>query len=296
MDTTASFSATGTYVLRLTANDGGRSSSDDVTVTASQANPPLNTIYLSLKDSATLGGISTKDEDIITYNVATGAWSMIFDGSDVGVGAGDIDAFAFLDDGSILMSFLADVTVPGIVGTVHNSDIVQFIPTTLGNTTAGVFNLYLHGSSVGLDTTGEDIDAITLAPDGRLVISTVGDFSATGASGKDEDLFVLTLGVWGMYFDGSDVGLSTASSEDVNGAWIDATGHIYLTTLGTFSVTGASGDGDDIFRCVPGTLGSATTCTFNHTWDGAGDLDGTADAGLLPGSAVIDGLRIILNP
>jgi hypothetical protein len=42
IDTTASFSVAGTYVLRLTANDGQLSSSDDVTVTVSQSpsNPP----------------------------------------------------------------------------------------------------------------------------------------------------------------------------------------------------------------------------------------------------------------
>jgi hypothetical protein len=298
MDTTASFDSTGTYVLRLTANDGSRSSSDDVTVTASQANPPLNTVYLSTKGSAALGGVTYKDEDIFAYDVATGVWTMYFDGSDVGVGPADIDAFAILDDGSILMSFLADVAVPGIVGTVHDTDIVQFVPTTLGNTTAGVFNLYIEGSTVGLDSSGEDIDAIAIAPDGRLVISTAGKFTVNGGAltGKDEDLIALTNGTWTMYFDGSDVGLSTATSEDINGAWIDATGHIYLTTLGTFSATGASGDGDDIFRCVPGTLGSTTTCTFNHTWDGAGDFDGTADPGLLPASAVIDGMKLIFNP
>ena len=38
-----------------------------------------------------------------------------------------------------------------------------------------------------------------------------------------------------MYFDGSDVGLSTSADEDVNGVWIDpANGTIYLTTVGAF--------------------------------------------------------------
>ena len=39
VDTTASFSQTGTYVLRLTANDGELQSSDDVIITVSSGAP-----------------------------------------------------------------------------------------------------------------------------------------------------------------------------------------------------------------------------------------------------------------
>jgi hypothetical protein len=65
------------------------------------------------------------------------------------------------------------------------------------------------------------------------------------------------------------VGLSNTSNEDVNGAWVDSAGKIYLTTLGSFSVTGVSGDGSDIFVCTPGSLGSTTTCTWAMYWDGS---------------------------
>jgi hypothetical protein len=77
-----------------------------------------------------------------------------------------------------------------------------------------------------------------------------------------------TAGTWSWYFDGSDVGLTT-NDEDVNGVWVDAAGKIYLTTLGSFSVTGVSGDGSDIFVCTPGSLGSTTTCTWAMYWDGS---------------------------
>ena len=54
--------------------------------------------------------------------------------------------------------------------------------------------------------------------------------AVTGVSGADEDLLVFTAtplgattsGTWAMVFDGSDVGLSTVASEDINGAWIEA--------------------------------------------------------------------------
>ena len=72
-----------------------------------------------------------------------------------------------------------------------------------------------------------------------------------------------------MYFDGSDVGLSSTSNEDVNAAWVDAAGKIYLSTVGSFGVTGVSGDGSDIIVCTPGSLGSTTTCTWTMYWDGS---------------------------
>ena len=124
---------------------------------------------------------------------------------------------------------------------------------------------------------GERIDAIGTTPDGRLVISTIGSFSVSGVSGRDEDLIVFnptsfgssTSGSFDLYFDGSDVGL-TDSGEDVGGTWIDAaTDDVYLTTQGSFSVTGASGDRADIFVCDPGTLGDNTSCTFSLFWDGS---------------------------
>ena len=169
---------------------------------------------------------------------------MFFDGSDVGVGGVDVDAVSLQPDGSILLSFDAAITL-GSLGAVADADIVRFVPTSTGSTTAGDFEWYFDGSDVGLTNSSEDIDAVGFTPDGQLVISTEGAVAVTGVSGADEDLLVFTAtqlgattsGTWAMYFDGSDVGLSTTASEDINGAWIDAGhGKIYLTTLGAFSV------------------------------------------------------------
>jgi hypothetical protein len=110
------------------------------------------------------------------------------------------------------------------------------------------------------------------------VISTNGSFGVTGVSGNDEDLIVFTstalgsttAGSWAMYFDGSDVGLNDASSEQINGIWVDsANNQIYLTTIGSFTVSGVTGDGTDVFVCAPGSLGATTTCTYMPYWDGS---------------------------
>ena len=202
---------------------------------------------------------------------------MVFDGSDVGL-TGDVNAFAFLSDGSLLLSIDGTATLSGVA--VDDSDIVRFVPTSLGTNTAGTFSMYFDGSDVGLSTSSEDIDALQVLSDGSLIVSFTGSYSVTGASGVDEDLarFVPTslgdntAGTWSIYFDGSDVGLNTASSEDTNGLWIDSTnGDLYLTTVGVFSVTGVSGDGADLFVCHPITLGSTTSCNFGPGlyWDGS---------------------------
>ncbi len=101
---------------------------------------------------------------------------------------------------------------------------------------------------------------------------------------NDTQLGPDTTGSWEFYFDGSDVEL-TASSKDVNGMWADDTnGDIYLTTRRLFSVTGASGDGLDIFVCTPGSVGPDTSCTYQLFWD--------PQANGLTGGSKVDGLSL----
>ena len=253
--------------------------------------PASAVIYVSSTTNGNSGGVAYNDEDIVAYDTSTGFWSMYFDGSDVGI-TGDVNAFAFMPDGTILLSLDAAATVSGL-GTVDDSDIIRFAPTSLGANTAGTFTWYVDGSDVGLTTNNEDIDTIGIAPNGKLVISTVGSFGVTGASGNDEDLIEFTAtslgsttsGTWSLYFDGSDVGLNDSSSEEINGAWIDSSnGDIYLTVLGAFSVPGVSGDGADIFICTPGLLGSTTSCTYSPYWDGSANGFG---------GEIADGVRIV---
>lgn len=224
------------------------------------------------------------DEDILAYTPETDTWSMLVDGSDLGLRRLDLTDFYFMADGTILMNFNRAFDLPGL-GRVDDSDIVRFHPTKLGNETEGSFEWYFDGSDVGLKKGGEDIDALTLDPLGNLVVSTKGSFHADDQQGRDEDLFVFkpgdgdpaaadlaTEGSWELYFDGSQVGLNEGH-EDIDGAWIDqGSGNLYLTTKGDFTAEGSNsgleGDGDDIFICVPLALGEVTDCTFFPFFDG----------------------------
>ena len=226
-----------------------------------------NTSFLgSFASNGTLGGVAFNDEDIMKFDGTS--WSLYFDGTDVGAG-GDLVAFSIVDSDTILMSFSTAVTLNGIA--VSPQDLVQFDATSLGSNTAGTFSMYLDGSDVGLDTNNEKIDALSLLPDGRVLISTTGAFSVPGVSGEDEDILAFTpttlgdttSGTWTMYFDGSDVGLADTNNEDVDALDVDPNGAIYLSTLGDFSVTGISGFAEDVFVCAPTTLGSDTACNYS---------------------------------
>lgn len=259
------------------------------TATPTTSPPPGKAaLYFSLAGNGTIdGGLSVRDEDIILFDDSD--FSIFFDGSDVGVGGLDIAAFSVTGSNTILMSFVSDATING-VGTVTPSDIVQFNATSLGNNTAGSFSMYMDGSDVGLDASAESVDAFDILPDGRIVLSTKGNFSVPGVSGKDEDLVAFnptslgdnTNGSWEMYFDGSDVDLATNSGEDIDGFSIDANGNLYLSTRNVFSVNGVSGENEDVFVCQPTSLGNTTACNYaqNLFFDGSqwglagNDIDG----------------------
>jgi len=231
-------------------------------------------LWMTFSNNAVIPGVGTvTNEDIVAYNLGSGTWSLIFDGSDVGLGAFAIDALQLLADGRILLSFTAAGTVGGVA--MDDSDVLQFTPTSLGSTTAGSFAMLFDGSDVGLTLDGEDVDGIGVTSDGRLVISTLGAFGVTGLSGQDEDILVFnatsfgtfTAGSFQMYFDGSDVGLSTSSSEDIDAADLTGDGTILLSTVGNFGVSGASGTSQDIFEFFPTLLGSTTSGTYSLLLD-----------------------------
>jgi len=280
------YGAPGVYVAEATASNCAGSASATTTVSVLA---PAAGLYLSLANNGTVGALSFSDEDILHYNGS--AFAMLFDGSDVGVSALDLDAFYIVDSDSILMSF-NNAAVISSLGTVDDSDIVRFDASSLGTTTSGTFSLFFDGSLVDVATDNEDVDAIELLPDGRLLVSTIGGTLVTGVVGtvQDEDILaftpttpgVFTSGTWAMYFDGSDVDLATTNGEDVDALDVASNGDIYLSTLDAFSVTGVSGADEDVFVCGSPTTGAETACTFSPTlyFDGSAlglgrnDVDG----------------------
>jgi hypothetical protein len=216
----------------------------------------------SFNGSGVLSGVFFQSSDLLSYNAGHDRWSMYFDASDVGLAGVNVDAHHREDDGSILLSVDAPVTLPGI-GDILNTDIVRFIPTSLGEVTRGTYEIVLRGGSAGLIGARANIDAIGRTPAGRLILSTTDPISISSSSFDDEDLLQLNDGnVLELYFDGSDVELND-SSEDVAGVWFEPdTGFMFLTTLGGFDVPGATGDTHDVLGFVPESLGTTTRGEF----------------------------------
>jgi len=214
-------------------------------------------------DAPNLAGIG--DEDVVQFDGER--FSLVFDGSDVGLSTG-VDAVAASDADTLLLSFRSPVRLAGL-GLVDDSDVVRFDADRLEPETAGVFTLVFDGSDVGLTTNGEDVDSIGVLDDGRFLVSTESRADVPGVRAEGHDILAFavtalgpdTSGTWALLFDGSDVGL-TKASERVDGATVGPDGAVYLTTIGAFAVPGVSGSGDDVFVCVPLALGPATSCSY----------------------------------
>jgi len=230
--------------------------------------------WMSFADSAAIPSLGiVENEDIVSYNAGT--WSLIFDGSDVGLSAFTIDGLARLADGSILLSFAEPGSIAGMTGgpsgdILDDSDIVRFIPAFLGAATSGSFVFYFDGSDVGLTNDGEDIDAIIVTASGQLIVSTIGGVSVVGVSGVHADLLIftpttlgsVTAGTWAMYFDGSDVGFGSSGTEDVDAAAMSSTGALVVSTIGDFNVSGLAGPNEDAIKFNATALGDVTAGTF----------------------------------
>jgi subtilisin family serine protease len=249
-------------------------------------------VLVSFTSSTTLPGVGTvENEDVAQYDTGSGAWSLYFDGSDVGLASFDLDALAVLSNGHLLVSLTAAGTIGGVLA--DDSDVLEFTPTSLGPATAGTWSLYFDGSDVSLSSNDEDIDGFAVLPNGNLLVSTTGTPTVPGLSGlQDEDLLLFTptslgattAGSWSVSFDGSDVGLSNNNSEDVDAVAVNASGLISLSTLGGFSVPGLSGADEDVFDFSPTALGSTTAGTYASFFIGS-------SAGV-PSGANIDAVEV----
>ena len=223
-----------TYSPYLDEYDSSVAANYEFTVNLSPApaNPELSVSISSTSN----GSVPTAfaDEDILT--VEQGDWRLDYDGSVIGF-TNDVNAFERMDDGSVLVSFDRPTTIDGV--RYDDSDVVRL-------SDAGTASMFLDGSTVGLASSGEDIDALSLTPDGDLLISTLGSAQTSAGTTDDSDVLRLSDCVFTQYLQGADLGLTT-SAEDISGISLDDDGTLYLSTGGGFSLTsGYSGTRSDL--------------------------------------------------
>ncbi len=275
-------------------DDGRYTLADAIMLAPADGNMPLpqRYLYVSFASSGLAGNVPYENEDILLFDAATGEWRMFFDGSDVGLAAVGIDAFDFRN-GHLFFSLNAPL------GSSYTaSDIIRFVPTSLGEDTSGTMSRYIIGAKVGLTDPSEDVDALTFNHQGNIVVSTIGQAQVGPATFEDEDLFVaLGPDSAGMFFDGSSQQLLDVT-ENVDGAWWAGNGRIYLSTTGSFAVPGVSGDGSDIFVCAPGFI---QNCLYepglfwNGSAHGLGDPGATVDDFFVHPLSLVDECETFAN-
>ena len=204
-----------------------------------------DTILMSFSTTFTLNSMSVTPRDVVQFDSTSlgtntaGTFSMYLSGIDVGldVSAENIDSVSLLADRRVLISTTGNPAVTGVTG-ARDEDVLAFTPISLGNNTSGSWSIYFDGSDVGLaETSAEDIDALDVTSDGKIYLSTTGDFAVTGASGADEDVFICTATSVGsatacayspaLYFDGNTWGLA---ANDVDAFSLLATGSVPTNT------------------------------------------------------------------
>jgi hypothetical protein len=193
---------------------------------------PNNRILMAFSSAQTVPNVGRiTASDIVAYDMGKRTFSFVFDGSDVGLFGPleALDALQLLPDGRLVVSTRGLTLVPSayyfLPLVAYDQDLLAFTPTSLGGLTKGTWAMYFDGSDVGLSAYSEGIDAASVAGNGDIYLSTVGDFSVTGVSGQNEDVFVCspalalatgttTACTFSSFFDGTAYGLAR---DDVNG-------------------------------------------------------------------------------
>ncbi len=248
-------------------------------------------VYMSFENGGALpnSNIDFSDEDILKYDPDSGEWSLFFDGSGVGIGDSDIDAFHLLNDCSILFSLNQEGPVPGISSEIEKEDLILFRPMSSCDMNSGTFERVWKGSRFDVDD--DNIDALVILNDGNLVMSTRDNNEIDSAKNEDLIRFFpsnqtlesgITRGEWdeNLYFDGSDLRLNgNRIDSDLKGLSI-IDDDFYFTLR----------DRDDVFICRNVTTGTSTRCEGGTTVSIF--LDGKEGADQVDHD--IDGLHVVL--
>lgn len=222
-------------------DNNGNDSGAAYVFTAGNGNETL--WHTSSSSSGMVGGVSYGPEDVMQFDPSTNLWSKVFDGSAFGISA-DLNAFSRVSDNIWVLSFAEPTTIPGISGTVDESDAVLFFAG------AGDFLLIFDGSDVGLTTADEAINGIAF-DDGVGYITTVGAFDTGTVAGGGEDVLRFlptslgddTAGSFEFVLDGSNLPTPIVTSLDgisANGCLGNAyLGYVWLGGQGAFGIAPA---------------------------------------------------------
>ena len=157
-------------------------------------------ILMAFQTPKKIGNLKKVDDsDIVHFDRTAGpssAFEFFFIGSDVGLTTDDesIDAIGFTPGGRLVISTDGDYSVPKTGGgdlEGGDEDLLVFNGTTGPSGTSGDFELYLDGSSIGLNSPQEDIWGAWIDSNtDEIYVTTRGDYSVGSLTGVGTDIFV----------------------------------------------------------------------------------------------------------
>jgi len=159
-----------------------------------------NHILMAFKTPKKIGNLKKVDDsDIVHFDRTahpSSAFSLFFDGSDVGLTTDDesIDAIGFDASGRLVISTDGNYSVPKTGGGTlsgGDEDLLVFIGTTGSSNTIGDWELFFDGSAVGLNSPQEDVWGAWIdSHTGEVYLTTRGDFSVGSLTGGGTDIFI----------------------------------------------------------------------------------------------------------
>ena len=160
--------------------------------------------YISLVGNWDIPGPDTaQDEDVIHYN--NGVWSIYFDGTAQGLTTNSQELNAIdVVDGILYFSTLGNGTVPGVADP-DDADIYSWD----GNSFSRVFDASANGLSDFATIDGLSV----VSPNQFYITLRVNQNIPDVGFIQDEDVVFYDNGVWSMYFDGTDQGLTTGGQD-----------------------------------------------------------------------------------
>jgi len=182
-------------------------------------------------------------------------------------GIANVDSFRLESEDAVL--YVAPATA-GTIGSLSydNQDVLAYYLSSRQ------WRKYFDGSDVV--SGGGKIDALEVQRDGRLLLSFAQPLTLGSLLYDDSDILRFTptavgettAGTFSMYFDASDVQLTT-SDEDTDALAFNFQNYPLLSTLGIFDVTTVTGEDKDILRFQTATLGNTTSGTWSTYVDGS---------------------------
>ena len=155
------------------------------------------------------------------------------------------------------------------------------------------WSIVFDGSAHGLP---KDVDALAILGDGSWLLSPDAPLKNLPGIGSatvdDSDIvrYVPATGQYSWYFDGSDVGLTTAA-EDIDALAVLPDGDLLISALGAVAVPGVSAADEDVLR-FDGATGSNTTSGAWSLYIDGSDL--SSELGSVDGLAV-NGSNVYLS-